>query len=137
MGAKQDKRSAPRTATYLLELLKKLSWLSRQLCDGRCSPGKEFLCTDSGVLQLGWELSPRATTELRDAMILHLGHRVGQGLCWEAPAAPEQSPAPSSSPRTGMGKQRLCPYLCGSTGKRGKSWHYILELQGAEPNPPN
>lgn len=49
----------------------------------------------------------------------------------------EQSPAPSSSPRTGMGKQRLCPYLCGSTGKRGKSWHYILELQGAEPNPPN
>lgn len=118
--------------------MKKLSWPSKRLCDGRCSPGKEFLCADSGVLQLGWELSPRATTELRDAMILHLGHHGGQGLCWGAPGCSSLRAEPISQqqPQPRMGEQRLRPYLRGSTGKRRRSWHYIQELQGANPNPP-
>lgn len=76
------------------------------------------------MLQLGWELSPRATTELRDAMILHLGHRVGQGLCWEAPAAAEQSRAqlPAAAPEQGW-ESRGCALTCvaalGSVGNPG------------------
>lgn len=93
-NTRQDQGWAPRripAATYPLKLSKKSSWLSRaseRLRGGRrCSAGKEFLCAGRGVL--GWEPSPKATPELRDDMVLHLGHYRGEGQCWDSSPQPQ------------------------------------------------
>jgi len=122
-----------------LKLLKKSSWLSRagERLGGerRCSAGKEFLCTGRRVLQLGWELSPKATPELRDDIILPSsgtlhGRRTVLGR-FPPTASPRAEPCSRLQPPAqgwgSRGSPLPCPYLLGSAGKSRKFLHYIPE----------